>query len=87
MLVSLCADNGVLRVPILYGEVQDLGESAVTVLFDKVKETGSNCVMNDYERRYPTHCADIGLVLHQLSDKKLQVKYIVFKRLHTMYMV
>ncbi|XP_060065836.1 methionine adenosyltransferase 2 subunit beta-like [Ylistrum balloti] len=70
--LEVSKENGVLRVPILYGEVHDLGESAVTVLFDKVKNTGSQCVMNDYERRYPTHCADIAVVIRQLSDQKLQ---------------
>ncbi|XP_033742428.1 methionine adenosyltransferase 2 subunit beta-like [Pecten maximus] len=70
--LEVSKDYSVLRVPILYGDVQDLSESAVTCLFDKVKDTGNRCVMNDYERRYPTHCADIGVVIRQLSDKKLQ---------------
>ncbi|XP_021339207.1 methionine adenosyltransferase 2 subunit beta-like isoform X3 [Mizuhopecten yessoensis] len=70
--LEVSKDNGVLRVPILYGDVQNLDESAVTILFDKVKDTGHKCIMNDYERRFPTHCADIAVVIRQLSDKKLQ---------------
>lgn len=66
------ADNSVLRVPILYGEVEYLGESAVTVLFEKVKVTDSQCVMSDYERRYPTSCADVAFVIRELSDNRIK---------------
>lgn len=66
------ADNSVLRVPLLYGEVEYLGESAVTVLFEKVKVTDSQCVMSDYERRYPTSCADVAFVIRELSDNRIK---------------
>ncbi|KAK3597691.1 hypothetical protein CHS0354_040066 [Potamilus streckersoni] len=65
-------DNGVLRVPILYGEVENLSESAVTVLFDKVKDTTQHCIMSDYERRYPTYCGDIAFVIKQLAEKRIK---------------
>ncbi|XP_076467753.1 methionine adenosyltransferase 2 subunit beta-like [Babylonia areolata] len=64
--------NCVLRVPILYGDVERVDESAVTVLFSKVKNVDETCIMSDYERRYPTHCKDIASVLKQLADKKIQ---------------
>lgn len=64
----------VLRVPILYGYIEDLEESAVTVLFDKVKNTAATCVMSDYERRYPTHCDDVAVVLQQLAEKRIKVR-------------
>lgn len=64
--------NAVLRVPILYGQVETLDESAVTVLFPKVKDTATTCVMSDYERRYPTHCKDVAAVLRHLADKKVE---------------
>ena len=66
--------NAVLRVPILYGHVKTLDESAVTVLFNKVKDNSKNCVMSDYERRYPTHCDDIAYVIRELSERRLKVK-------------
>ncbi|XP_067663091.1 methionine adenosyltransferase 2 subunit beta-like [Haliotis asinina] len=65
-------DNGVLRVPILYGEVEYLGECSVTLLFEKVRDTTKTCVMSDYERRYPTACQDVAVTIRQLSDKRLQ---------------
>jgi len=52
-----------------------MSEGAITVLFEKVKDTAKKCVMNDYERRYPTHCADIAIVIRQLADRRLQVLY------------
>lgn len=61
-----------MRLPILYSEVQQLDESAVTVLFDKVKNTQKTCVMNDYERRYPTYCGDVAHVIRHLSQKRLE---------------
>ena len=71
---ALSSANAVLRVPILYGQVEKLDESAVTVLFPKVKNTSETCVMSDYERRYPTHCDDIAFVLRQLAEKKVEVR-------------
>ncbi|KAL8576443.1 hypothetical protein ACOMHN_049010 [Nucella lapillus] len=64
--------NAVLRVPVLYGEVERIDESAVSVLFSKVKDVDHTCVMSHYERRYPTHCHDIAVVLKQLADRKIQ---------------
>ncbi|XP_050417180.1 methionine adenosyltransferase 2 subunit beta [Patella vulgata] len=68
------SENSVLRVPILYGPVERLDESAVTVLFPKVKNTDSKCVMSNYERRYPTYCPDIAVVIRNLSDIRLKNK-------------
>lgn len=66
-------DNSVLRVPILYGKVENLDESAVTVLFKKVQDTSQKCMMSDYERRCPTYCDDIAIVIRQLAEKRLSV--------------
>ena len=62
-----------LRVPILYGDVEYLAESAVTVLFDKVRATDLPCVMSAYERRYPTACRDVASVVRQLTECRLKV--------------
>ena len=70
---SLSPDNGILRLPILYSEVKDLEESAVTCLFPKVKDTSKPCVMSDYERRFPTNCDDVAYVVRELAEKRLQV--------------
>ena len=66
-------ENSVLRVPILYGNIEQLDESAVTVLFEKVKDTSKTCTMSDYERRFPTHCDDIAYVIRLLAEKRITV--------------
>ncbi|XP_055339592.1 methionine adenosyltransferase 2 subunit beta-like [Paramacrobiotus metropolitanus] len=72
--VSVYPDAVILRVPVLYGPVEKLSESAVTVLFEKLLEgpTGKPAVMSHYERRYPTHVADIAKALVLLATLKLQ---------------
>ncbi|KAH3830065.1 methionine adenosyltransferase 2 subunit beta-like [Dreissena polymorpha] len=64
--------NSVLRVPILYGEIESLDESAITVLFSKVKDTGHQAPMCNYQRRFPTHCDDVAYVLLSLADRRLE---------------
>jgi len=60
--------NIVFRVPVLYGMVENLDESAVTVLFPKVKDSSKPAVMNHYEQRYPTLCADVGRAIKVLAE-------------------
>ena len=65
--------HGVLRVPVLYGPVESLDESAVTILFKAVRNSSQPAKMSDYEQRYPTHVANcaqvcVGLVERQLSS-------------------
>lgn len=62
------ARNAVLRVPVLYGEIENLGESAVTTLFSAVLDSSKPSKMSDYERRYPTHVADVAQVCVQLAS-------------------
>ena len=60
----------------MYGEIESLGESAVTVLFEKVKDTSKTCVLSDYERRFPTHCDDVAMVILAMADKQVKVGLI-----------
>ena len=55
---SLC-----LRVPVLYGPVQDLKESALTVLLDVLKNSSSPATLSSYEVRCPAHTGDIAKIL------------------------
>ena len=67
----------VLRIPILYGDVEYLEESAVTVLFKKLKELQGQpemkAEMSDYEIRRPSHVNDIATVCHDLLLSKATV--------------
>ncbi|XP_078267775.1 methionine adenosyltransferase 2 subunit beta isoform X3 [Rhinoraja longicauda] len=66
------AGAAVLRVPVLYGPVEELGESAVTVLFGPVQGYERTASIDHCQQRYPTHVADVALVCRQLSERWLQ---------------
>lgn len=44
----------VLRIPVLYGEVERLEESAVTIMFDKVQFSNKSANMDHWQQRFPT---------------------------------
>jgi S-adenosylmethionine synthetase len=55
----------VLRVPVLYGEVESPAESAINVLMDsvwKVQEKDAVVEMDHWAIRYPTNTEDVGRV-------------------------
>nr|XP_012316512.1 methionine adenosyltransferase 2 subunit beta isoform X1 [Aotus nancymaae] len=61
----------VLRIPILYGEVEKLDESAVTVMFDKVQFSNKSANMDHWQQRFPTHVRDVATVCRQLAEKRM----------------
>ena len=68
VVVKTCEDSAILRVPILYGEIESLNESAVTILF-KVVKAGIEAQVCDYQRRYPTHTFHVASVINKLAHK------------------
>jgi len=60
---------GVLRVPILYGPVEYLGESAVTTLLNNVLEK-KPIKIDSWQVRYPTHVDDVAQACRKLCDRK-----------------
>ena len=72
VLASGC-DAAVLRVPILYGEVENLAESPVTVLASNMlnARAGERLAMENWATRYPTHTRDAAAVLRQMTAYKL----------------
>ncbi|XP_063303503.1 methionine adenosyltransferase 2 subunit beta isoform X1 [Pelobates fuscus] len=62
----------VLRVPVLYGDVEKIEESAVTILFDKVQFSNKSANMDHLQQRFPTYVKDVATVCLQLTEKKLQ---------------
>ncbi|WP_419148622.1 dTDP-4-dehydrorhamnose reductase family protein [Pseudoalteromonas 'SMAR'] len=54
----------IVRVPVLYGDVEYLGESAVTVIAEQLLR--EHCVQDHWAIRYPTHVEDIALTLRDL---------------------
>ena len=66
------SDACVLRVPLLYGEVETLGESVVTDLARQIRaNTGVPLTLDDWATRYPTCVDDVAVVLHQMIERRL----------------
>ena len=63
---------GILRVPVLYGCVESLGESAVTTLLSSVMNRDKPAEMNDYQQRYPTHVSNCAEVCVHLAMKQVK---------------
>ncbi|TMP43786.1 NAD(P)-dependent oxidoreductase [Pseudoalteromonas citrea] len=57
--------HSVIRVPVLYGDVTYLAESAVTVIAEQISETQPS-KHDHWAVRYPTHVEDIALTLKDL---------------------
>ncbi|KAF2368675.1 RmlD-like substrate binding domain [Trinorchestia longiramus] len=62
-------DAVVLRVPILYGPVERVDESAVTVLLRTVLAVDAPAAVSNYEKRYPAHTGAIADIICQLVAK------------------
>ncbi|ORX61468.1 NAD(P)-binding protein [Hesseltinella vesiculosa] len=62
----------ILRVPILYGDVEYNGESAVNILIDAVKNTSKECLMDHYCLRFPTNVIDIGRVILDIAVHRVE---------------
>ena len=59
-----------LRVPVLYGPVEEDKESAVNVLKDTVwKAQEQNVEMDDWAQRYPTSTEDVARVIKDVAEK------------------
>ena len=72
--------SAILRVPILYGDVENLQESSVTTvvaqvlnLADPGKDYSKSrpLLLDDWAMRYPTHVADVADILAQIVRRRL----------------
>ena len=65
------SDACVLRVPVLYGEVENLDESVVTGLARQIRESkGQPVTLDDWATRYPTCVDDVAAVLRQMIERR-----------------
>jgi S-adenosylmethionine synthetase len=66
----------VLRVPVLYGPVEYIKESAVTCLLEVLTTKKDGLVpVSNYEIRYPTHVNDVAKCCTQLVQKALKASF------------
>ncbi|CAF1182249.1 unnamed protein product [Rotaria sp. Silwood1] len=61
----------ILRVPLLYGEVETLDENAVTILLKNIRNTTNRVKMDDVQIRYPTYVGDVAEVCLQLCEHRI----------------
>uniref|UniRef100_A0AAY4AZS8 Methionine adenosyltransferase 2 subunit beta n=1 Tax=Denticeps clupeoides TaxID=299321 RepID=A0AAY4AZS8_9TELE len=64
-------EAAILRVPILFGEVERVEESAVSVLWDLVQEGSDSCTIDHCQQRFPTYTSDVARVC-RLMDSSLR---------------
>lgn len=72
LVLSCYSSSIVFRVPVLYGPVEFLKESAVTCLFEHLVSPSSSPIsVSDHEIRYPAHVADIASMCYQLVARHI----------------
>merc|ERR1712176_1005683 len=59
-------ESAVLRVPLLYGPIENVKETSVTVLLDTIRQNGS-AKLDNWQERYPTNTEDLAEVLEAMS--------------------
>lgn len=78
-------DHVILRVPLLYGEVENLDENAVTILLKIIQDKSKHVKMDEYDDqrdykkilkssfstqvRYPTYVGDVAETCFQLCEQ------------------
>jgi dTDP-4-dehydrorhamnose reductase len=62
-----CPRAAVLRVPLLYGQMEHLKESAVTALYPALTD-GSMKSADHLQKRYPTYTQDLALVIEKMIE-------------------
>ncbi|KAL0077766.1 hypothetical protein F4703DRAFT_1933649 [Phycomyces blakesleeanus] len=67
------SDAIILRVPILYGDVEYNGESAINILLDSVQNQEKVVDMDNVGKRYPTNVQDIARVIKDLLVKRVDL--------------
>lgn len=67
-----CPGAAVLRVPILYGEVEKVEESAVTVLWDRIQDGAESSTVDHCQQRFPTYTGNVARVCRNMAERALQ---------------
>ncbi|GIY58927.1 methionine adenosyltransferase 2 subunit beta [Caerostris extrusa] len=70
-IAEINPDSMILRIPVLYGDEEYIGESAISSLIKLLLKKVPTKVSN-YEIRYPSNTVDIASIIFQLVMKKLQ---------------
>ncbi|XP_041469414.1 methionine adenosyltransferase 2 subunit beta-like isoform X2 [Lytechinus variegatus] len=69
-IIATISDYAVLRVPILYGQIETIEESAVTTLLNTLVNQDNVDLVDDCCIRCPTHVDDIAVVCRQMCERR-----------------
>lgn len=72
IVLKVNPNSCILRIPVLYGDEEYIGESAVSSLLKSLLDTSQTHNVSVYEIRYPSHANDISSIAVQLLDKKIE---------------
>lgn len=73
----------VLRVPLLFGPVENINECGGTYLYNYVRYSGNIKSVCHFQQRFPTHVNNVASVLRQMAYKLYKVRTaIVFVTLY-----
>ncbi|XP_072317254.1 methionine adenosyltransferase 2 subunit beta isoform X2 [Eucyclogobius newberryi] len=67
-----CPDSVILRVPVLFGEVERVSESAVTALWTSILDSTQTCSVDHVQQRFPTEVRDVARVCSQICSRRRQ---------------
>ncbi|KAK7880094.1 hypothetical protein WMY93_033234 [Mugilogobius chulae] len=67
-----CPDSVILRVPILFGEVEQVSESAVTTLWTQILDQTQTCSLDHLQQRFPTDVRDVSRVCNRICSRRRQ---------------
>ncbi|XP_035222036.1 methionine adenosyltransferase 2 subunit beta-like [Stegodyphus dumicola] len=70
-VMNVKPDSCILRIPVLYGDEEYIGESAVSSLIKNLKQPVPTKLSNA-EIRFPSHTNDIASIIFQLMQCKLK---------------
>ncbi|KAK3918645.1 Methionine adenosyltransferase 2 subunit beta [Frankliniella fusca] len=74
IVMAASKENIILRVPVLYGPVEKLSESAVTCLLEPLLNVAKPTKVSDYEKRCPSHVDDIAEICLNLAVFRFEHK-------------
>jgi S-adenosylmethionine synthetase len=61
----------VLRVPLLYGDVEKLDESSASGLLSQLLDPSKPVLLDNWQIRHPTLVDDVAFVCRELADQKM----------------
>eukprot|EP00747_Dinoflagellata_sp_TGD_P167670 gnl/TRDRNA2_/TRDRNA2_192462_c0_seq1.p1 gnl/TRDRNA2_/TRDRNA2_192462_c0~~gnl/TRDRNA2_/TRDRNA2_192462_c0_seq1.p1 ORF type:complete len:360 (+),score=52.55 gnl/TRDRNA2_/TRDRNA2_192462_c0_seq1:87-1082(+) len=66
-VAAACPQAAMLRVPLLYGPIEKVGETSVTALLNAIKASAPK--LDNWQERYPTSTEDVARVLESFAAK------------------